>query len=162
MLFSPACKKIEDLFSFTVSNESSITIQSTTPVNLPFNIISPDVTTNSSEQFKNNNTDVKYVRNIILQSLQLTITSPSPQDFNFLKSIHVYISTNSENETELASLDQVPAGVNTIALIPTNAALDIYVKAASYTLRTQVVMNQILTQDVTVNAKSKFKVTANL
>jgi hypothetical protein len=157
-----SCKKIEDLFSFTISNQSSITIQSSSPVNLPFNIASPSVATNSTEQFKNNNTDVKYVRNIILQNLQLTITSPSTQTFDFLKSIHIYISTSSSDEIELAYLDQIPVGVSSITLIPTTAALDQYVKAASYNLRTQVVTNQILTQDVTVGIQSQFKVTANL
>jgi hypothetical protein len=157
-----SCKKIEDLFTFTISNESSTTIPSSSPVNLPFNVSSPSVTTNSSQQFKNNNTDVKYVRNIILKNLQLTITSPSAQNFDFLKSIHIYISTGSSDEIELASLDQVPTGVNAITLIPTTAALDTYVKAPSYNLRTQVVTSQILTQDVTIDILSQFKVTANL
>jgi hypothetical protein len=157
-----SCKKIEDLFTFTISNESSTTIPSSTPVNLPFDVASPNVTTNSSQQFKNNNTDVKYVRNILLQNLQLTITTPSTQKFDFLKSIHIYISTNSSDEIQLAWLDQIPSGVNTITLTPTTAALDSYVKAPSYNLRTQVVTSQILTQDVTINIDSKFKVTANL
>jgi hypothetical protein len=157
-----SCKKIENLFTFTVSNQSSFTVQSTCPVNLPFNIASPSVTTNSSEQFKNNNTDVKYVRNILLQNLQLTITNPSSQNFDFLQSIHIYISTNSSDEIELAHLDQIPTGVNTITLIPTTAALDNYVKAASYNLRTQVVTSQVLTQNVTIGINSLFKVTANL
>ena len=86
-----SCKKIDQLLTFTISNESSMSVNSTTPANLPFNVPCPEVTTNSSEQFKNNNTRVKYVKDIRLKSLQLNITNPSSQTFAFLKSIHIYI-----------------------------------------------------------------------
>jgi hypothetical protein len=157
-----SCKKLEQLFTFTISNESSVTIASSSPVNLPVDIASPNVSSNSSQEFKNNNTNVNLVKNITLESLQLTITSPSTQTFNFLQSIHIYISTNSSNEIELAHLDQIPANVSSIALIPTQAALDQYVKASTYNLRTAVVTDQVLTQNVNINVDSKFKVTANL
>ncbi|HEV3222679.1 MAG TPA: hypothetical protein VGZ90_07365 [Puia sp.] len=157
-----SCKKLEQLFAFTISNQSSVTIPSSSPVNLPVDIATPNVTSNSSQEFKNNNTNVNLVKNITLQSLQLSITSPSNQTFNFLQSIHIYISTNSSNEIELAYLDQIPANVNLIGLIPTQASLDQYVKASSYNLRTTVVTSQILTQNVNINVDSKFRVTASL
>jgi hypothetical protein len=157
-----SCKKIDQLLTFTISNESSFTISATGPVNLPIDFLMPNNTTNSSEAFTNNNTDASHVKNIYLKSLQLTITSPSNQTFNFVKSIHIYISTDSSNEIELASLDDIPQNVNTIALTPTSAALDKYVKASTYNLRTEVVTDQGLTQDVDVNVDSKFQVTAKL
>ena len=161
-VFCSSCKKIEELFTFSITNQCSVTISSTSPVNLPVDVTTPNVTSNSSQEFKNNNTDVSLVKNITLENLQLTITSPSNQTFNFLQSIHIYISTNSSNEIELAHLDQIPANVSSIALIATQAALDQYVKASSYNLRTEVVTNQVITQNVDINVNSKFKVTANL
>jgi hypothetical protein len=157
-----SCKKIDDILTFTIFNETSFTIPATSAFNLPINILMPDNTTNSSEEFANNNTDANHVKNIYLKNLQLTITNPANQNFNFVKSIHLYISTDSSNEIELAYLDNVPQNVNTITLIPTSAALDVYVKASSYNLRSQVVTNQGTTQDVTVEADSKFQVTAKL
>ncbi len=94
--------------------------------------------------------------------MTLTITSPANQNFNFLQSIDIYISTDSSNEIELASLTDIPQNVTSITLEPTSAALDEYVKAANYTLRTQIVTTQTLTQDVDMNADSRFQVTANL
>jgi hypothetical protein len=88
--------------------------------------------------------------------------SPSGQTFAFLKSIHIYISTNSSNEIELASLDSIPASTTSIALAPTQAKLDEYVKASSYNLRTEAVARQVLTQNVNIKIDCKFKVTANL
>jgi hypothetical protein len=162
LICSTSCKKIDQLLTFTISNEDSITIPASSPLNLPIDFLTPDNTTNSSEAFSSNNTDANHVKNIYLKSLQLTITSPSNQNFNFLKSISIYISTDSSNEILLASLTTIPQNVNSIALTPTSAALDAYVKAPSYNLRTQITMNQSLSQDVTVKADSKFQVTAKV
>ena len=158
----PACKKIEDLLTFYISNETSTTIPSTTPLNIPINIPTPDVTSNSSQEFKNNNSNVNLVKNIELNSLVMNITNPSNQSFSFLQSIHLYISTNSTNEIELAYLDSIPKSATTINLITSTSPLDLYVKSPSYKLRTQAVCREILTQNADLDIKLKFKVTANL
>jgi hypothetical protein len=162
LICSASCKKVDDLLTFTISNEDSLTIPATSPLNLPFSFLTPNNTTNSSEAFTNNNTDANHVKNIYLKSLQLTITSPANQNFNFLQSVNIYISTNSSNEILLASLSTVPQNVTTIALVPTQAALDTYVKASSYNLRTEVTTDQNLSQDVNIVADSRFQVTAKV
>jgi hypothetical protein len=157
-----ACKKIEQWLTFYVSNETSVTIPATTPVNLPVNISTPDVTSNSAQQFKNNNSNINLVKDIRLNNLSMSITNPANQTFSFLKSIHLYISTDSTNEIELAYLDSIPPTASSISLLTTQLALDSYVKASTYKLRTQAVCRQVLTQNTTVDIKLKFKVTANL
>lgn len=160
LIGSISCSKIDQLLTFTISNEDSLTIPATSVLNLPISFLSPNNTTNSSEAFANNNTDANHVKNIYLKSLQLTITSPAGQNFNFLKSVNIYISTDSSNEILLASLDNIPQNVTTITLTPTQARLDEYVKASSYNLRTEVTTDQNLSQDVDIVADSKFQVTA--
>jgi hypothetical protein len=157
-----SCKKIDELLTFEISNVSNITINATSPVNLPLNIASPDVTTNSSQQFQNNNTSDNHIKDIRLKDLQLSISSPSSQTFAFLKSVHIYISTNASNEIELASLENISSSAKTIVLNPTQVKLDDYVKAASYKLRSTIVTQQVLTQNVEIKIDSKFKVTATL
>lgn len=157
-----SCKKIQELLTFSIANDCNITINSTSPVNLPFNITSPDVKTNSSQEFENNKTQANLVKDVRLKSLQLTITNPITQSFSFLKSIHIYISSASSSEIELASLDNIPATATTIILTPTQAKLDNYIKASSYNLRTEVVTREILTQNVDIKIQSKFYITANL
>ena len=68
-LFS--CKKVDELLTFQISNESAATISRTNPLNLPFNVITPNVTTNSSQQFQNNNSNVNKVKDIKLKNLKL-------------------------------------------------------------------------------------------
>ena len=156
------CKKIEDLLTFSISSECSMTINSTSPVGLPFEILTPNVTTNSSQQFKNNNSNADLVKDIRLEQLTCTITNPQGKTFSFLQSVKIFVSTNSADEIELAHLDSIPPNATTITLVSTNLKLDNYVKSSSYNLRTEAVTRETFTQNVNLQVKTKFKVTANL
>lgn len=154
------CKEVDDLLTFTISDQVVITVPSNSPFNLPVEIATPDVTTNSSQKFANNNTEASLVKDVKLQELTMAIQSPSGKTFSFLKSIQIYISTNSSNEILLAGLDNIPANVSTITLTPTQEKLDTYAKASSYKLRTSIVTRETLTQSVELKTDLKFKVTA--
>ncbi|MFH6997094.1 hypothetical protein ACHRVZ_04120 [Flavobacterium sp. FlaQc-57] len=156
-----SCSAVDDLLSFSISNETSIKIKSTSPINLPSEIITPDVTTNSSSQFENNKTKASLVKDVKLRSLKLSITDPSDKTFTFLKSVHLYISTTDSDEIELAYQDNVNATTNMIDLICTDKKLDQYIKADKYKIRTKVTLKETLTKDVTLKAEIKFRVTAD-
>ncbi|MRX40195.1 hypothetical protein GJU43_12985 [Flavobacterium sp. LC2016-23] len=160
-LLLSSCNAVDDLLTFTISNNASIQIKSTSPINLPSEIVTPDVTTNSSAEFKNNNTKASLVKDVKLKSLKLTITDPDGKTFTFLKSIHLYISTTDSDEIELAYQDNINSTTNTIDLISTDARLDKYIKADQYKIRTKVTLKETLTKDVTVKADMKFNVTAD-
>ncbi|WP_316635520.1 hypothetical protein [uncultured Flavobacterium sp.] len=160
-VFLNSCNTVDDLLTFTISNNTSIQIKSTSPINLPSEIITPEVTTNSSAEFANNKTKASLVKDVKLKSLNLTITDPTDKTFTFLKSIHLYISTTDSDEIELAYQDNISATSNTIDLVCTDAKLDQYIKADKYKIRTKVTLKETLTKDVTVKADMKFKVTAN-
>lgn len=156
-----SCDAVDDLLSFNISNETSIKIKSTSPINLPSEIITPDVTTNSSAEFENNKTKASLVKDVKLRSLKLAIADPSDKTFTFLKSVHLYISTTDSDEIELAYQDNINATTNTIDLICTDKKLDQYIKADKYKIRTKVTLKETLTKDVTVKAEMKFRVTAD-
>ncbi|MNR22426.1 hypothetical protein D3C85_1393750 [compost metagenome] len=160
-LFLTSCDVVDDLLTFSISNEASIKIESTSPINLPSEFITPEVTTNSSSEFDNNKTKASLVKDVKLRSLKLAISDPSDKTFTFLKSIHLYISTTESNEIELAYQDNISNAANAIDLICTDKRLDEYIKADSYKIRTKVTLKETLTKDVTVKANMKFRVTAD-
>lgn len=160
-LFLSSCDAVDDLLTFNISNEASIQIKSTSPINLPTEIIMPDVTTNSSAEFENNKTKASLVKDVKLRSLQLSITDPADKTFTFLKSVHLYISTTDSDEVELAYQDNIMSTTNKIDLICTDKKLDQYIKAEKYKIRTQVTLKETLPKDVTVKADMTFKVTAD-
>ena len=107
------------------------------------------------------NTKAELVRDVKLEQLKLTITQPSGKSFSFLKSIRIFISTDQEGEMELASLDNISTTSGTLDLVPTTEKLDPFIKAASYGLRTEIITDETLTQDVDVLVNLRFKVTAD-
>jgi LysM repeat protein len=160
-VFLTSCDAVDDLLSFNISNSTSIKIPSTSPINLPSEIITPEVTTNSSAEFENNKTKANLVKDVKIRSLKLSISDPSDKTFTFLKSIHIYISTTDSDEIELAYMDNISATTNMIDLTCTDARLDKYIKADKYKIRTKVTLKETLTKDVTVKADMKFRVTAD-
>jgi hypothetical protein len=161
VLFIASCSEVDKLLTFTISNQTTFKINSGLPFNSPFEVPTPDVTTNSTTDFKNNNTNVDLVKDVKLQELKLSITSPTDKTFSFLKSVHMYISTNADDETELAYQDDINSTANSINLTCTTQKLDKYIKASSYKIRTKVITKETLTQETTVKADMKFRVTAD-
>jgi hypothetical protein len=154
------CEDLENLLKFNINHKTAFYI-SASPLNSPVEILTPDVTTNSQQQYENNNTHADLVKDVRLQQLKLSITNPDTKTFSFLKSIKIFISSDQNNEIELASLENIPADANTIELIPTQQKLDAYVKASSYNLRTQAVTRETLTESVDIQVDLKFVITAN-
>ena len=157
---STSCNKFDNLVTFYVDDQTTTTIKSSSPVSLPIELPTPDITTNSENEFKKNNTNVDLVKDIYITQLKLTITSPENKTFSFLKSIHIYISTNENNEIELAYKEDVNSNSQSIDLDLTKEKLDTYVKADSYKLRTKATTRETLTQDVDIQIDLQFKVTA--
>ena len=161
LLLITSCNVIDDLLTFSIDNQTTFKIESGFPLGTAFNVVTPDVTTNSSSTFENNNTKAELVKDVKLTELKLTITDPSNKSFSFLKSIHLYISTDANDEIELANLEEINSTSNTINLTCTSQKLDKYIKASSYKIRTKAVIKESLTQDITVKSDMKFKVTAD-
>ncbi|TRX37459.1 hypothetical protein FNW52_05715 [Flavobacterium sp. ZT3R18] len=160
-LFIVSCSEVDKLLTFTISNQTTFKINSGLPINSPFEVATPDVTSNSTSEFKNNNTNVDLVKDVKLQELKLSITSPTDKTFSFLKSVHLFISTTVDDEIELAYQDNINATTNTLNLTCTDQKLDKYIKASSYKIRTKVTTRETVTQDIAVKADMKFRVTAD-
>lgn len=160
LLFFGSCKKLDQLLTFEIANSENIKIPASGLVSTPF--VSPvPVTMSNEETFKNNNTSTNLIKDVSLSKLTLTVVDPATAYFDFLQSIKIYIGTDQNDKVLLASLDQVPTGVSTIELVSSNAKLDAYIKASSYTLYTEVALRSTVAQELTVRADSRFQVTAD-
>ncbi|MFD2720580.1 hypothetical protein ACFST9_17800 [Hymenobacter monticola] len=165
LLGASSCKKIEDLLTFQINDSTSFQVPatgvfSTTLLSLP----GATVNSSSSNTFSANNTSADRVQDVTLDRLTLTATDPAGQNFDFLKSVSIYIASDASgtNKTLLASLNPVPAGQTTITLTPSGNKLDAYLRNGSYTLFTDVTMAQPLRQNTTLRADSRFNVKAKL
>ncbi|HEY9487287.1 MAG TPA: hypothetical protein VIQ51_03100 [Chryseosolibacter sp.] len=155
------CNEVENLLKFPIKDQTSLRIQSASPLNLPLRVPTPDVTSDSQQQYENNNTSVNLVKDVRLEELKLSISTPDSKTFGFLKAVRIYISTDQNNEMELAHLDDIASQAKSVSLITTQENLDKYIKAPSYNLRTEVVTRETLTESVDILVDLKFRVTAD-
>ncbi|PVY44194.1 hypothetical protein [Pontibacter virosus] len=164
MLFAfiaTSCDKVDDLLTFYINQEETIRIESTFPIGVVTPLSPIPVKTNSSETFKNNKTRAELVKDVSLNKLALTIANPSDENFDFLRSIEIYLSNDKGEETKIAYLNEVPKGVKAIELKSTNAKLDKYIKGETYTVKTRAAIAKPITRDVEIKAAMRFKVTAD-
>ena len=159
-----SCKLIDKLTSFNVDYSTTYTIPATL---IPITILSantPDITTNSEETFTNNNTKSDHIQEVLLKKLTLTITSPSGQKFDFLKSAAVYISADGLPEVQVATIDNIDGSTvgNSIEMNPSGQDLQEYVKKSKITLRVSSTTDKVVSNDVTVRVDAKFWVNAKL
>lgn len=160
-LLLSSCEAIDKLLTFYISDEATFSVNTGFPINSPFEVPTPDVTTNSTAEFENNNSKADLVKDVKLKELKLSITNPTDKTFSFLKEIHLYISTNDTDEIELAYLTNINATATSLDLICTSTKLDKYIKANSYKLRTKITTKETVTQKIDLKANMKFRVTAD-
>jgi hypothetical protein len=164
LLATFSCKEVDKLLTFYIEDEQSITVPAQTTNGFPLGALIPlspvAVNTNSETEFENNDTRTDLVKNVKLDKLTLTLTDPN-QNFDFLKDVEIFISTDSNDELKVAYLYDIPTGKNQLELIPTGENLDKYVKASSYKIRTAARLRKAITNDVVIRAGMRFKVTAD-
>lgn len=113
-----SCQKTKDeinnatAFDLNYSSTASMPATPYTPSLPPVDITTPEVPTNSAKAFSDNKTSTDLVSEIKLTKLDMTT---SGTDFNFLKSIAVYLKSGA-SEQKVAEKTTIPAGVKTISL----------------------------------------------
>jgi hypothetical protein len=157
------CKKIDELTQFYIEYNEEVVIPASTGISLPFNILTPDIETNSEATFESNNTNKDLIEEIVLTKLDLTLTSPSNEDFSFLESIGIYINADGLDEKRIAWQDDVPDNAGAILTLFTSPDdIKEYIKKDKYTLRVNAVTSEALAQDHSINVYSKFFVDAEV
>lgn len=158
-----SCKDLNELVTFRIRNEADFTVKSA--VNAPLNLDLPvgNVKSNSNQAFENNNTRADLVKEVKLENLKLTITSPDNADFNNIKSIYLYINAEGLEEKLIAFKDNDDESLgNIMEMETTNEQLDEFIKKDQYSLRTEIELRRAYMYDVDVKANMTFRATANL
>lgn len=141
LLLFTGCKKG---ITFILPYSATVTIPSTVGVDVPVSFPTPDIPTNSQVAFENNDTRSEWITSIGINSLEAEITAPVGEDFNFLESIHIYISADGLDELELAYLDPVPdLSVSTLTLTTTEHDFAEHIKQENFSIRTEVVVDEV-------------------
>jgi hypothetical protein len=158
-----SCDIIDELTKFNMEYNSTVEIESTANLNLPFDVFTPDVETNSESEFEVNDTRKDLIEDIRLRKLDLDITSPSDQDFSFLESVEIFISAEGLQEIRIAYMDEVPETIgNLISLDVEDVDIKEYIKKDKFNLRLNTVTDEVLTNDCSIAVKCIFFVDAKI
>jgi hypothetical protein len=129
-------------------------------VTLPFPTLA--VPTNSQQYIAEYNTSTDKILNVDLQSLALQILSPASQNFNFLDSVEIYISTSTLPEMLVAYDYNVAKNATTLDLTAeTNLNLKTYFIQDTIIFRISTHINAIPASGTQLNIASTFHLLAN-
>lgn len=162
LLIGPACESINKITVFNLKYTTQATVQSAVGINLPFNLLTPSIKTNSESAFEINETRKDLVEEIKLTSLQIAISIPENGDFTFLKSIKIYISGNGVEEKLIAWNEAVDTDKNYIDLATVTDDLQEYIKLDSVSLRVNTVTKKLLLTDYLLDINAVFRVDAKI
>lgn len=160
--FSAGCKKADDLTKFNMEFNSEVTVPPNTLINLPLDLVTPDMTTNYQETFSANNTRSDLVEAITIDKITISVKSPQGMHLDFLKSITVYISADGIPEKEIASKHDIPDGLTSLDLDYVSDNLKDFLTKETIRLRVKTITDKTLNQEATLNVFTRFKVDAKI
>lgn len=157
-----ACEQDGVSVSFDVDYDTDFTVESAliTDVGVPVEVNSPSVNTNKSEIFTSNSTQIDKVEKAEITALSLTIVAPEGQTFSFLNEVNLYIKGQGQSEELIASKTNVDSTSNTLVMDVESTDLAVHVKSGEFTMRANVTTNELVSEDVEVNAAITMKITA--
>lgn len=162
-LLSVSCKKVSELTKFNLKYSTETTIQAGPGTLIPFDINTPDIETQSQDEFEGHNTGKNLIQSIQLKELKITIVAPEGQDFDFLKSIEVYISAGEQQEVKVAWKNNLPdTQAKEILLDCSDANLKNYLMSDKYKLRLKTTTDKVLNHDVQIRIANIFRVDAKV
>lgn len=157
-----ACDKLDDLTKFDLEYKSKIVIPASAGIDLPFDVLTPDMETDSESQFEVNDTRKDLIEEIKLTELQMVITSPTEADFSFLNSIEVYISAEGLDEIKIAE-EEVDENAGSILDVDVlDVDLKEYIKKDEFNLRLNTVTDEAIGSDHEIDVNSTFFVDAKV
>lgn len=163
LFFTFSCDKIDDLTKFDITYNQEITIPSSSLISLPFSVFTPETTTNSASTFESNNTNKDLIEDIRLTALNLDILTPNDGNFNFLKSIEVFISSENFPERKIAWKENIEeTNSSTLSLETLDEDIQEYIKEDTYTLRVETVTDETIKEDYKINIESVLFVDAKI
>ena len=162
VVIAPGCERINKLTVFNIKYNTQTTVESVVGINLPFNILTPAIRTNSQSEFEINETRKDLIEKINLTDLQLNISNPTNGDFSFLKSIKIYVNGKGVEEKLIAWNESIDSNSKTIVMTPTSDDLQEYVKLDSISLRVNTVTKKLLLTDYLLDINAVFRVDAKI
>ncbi len=158
-----SCKKADKVAQFTVTDKTELKIVAGAAAQSPFDLYTPPVFSQASKELTFNNSKVEMLESVILKEFRMVISQPLGKSWEFLKNIEVYIDADQLPEKKIAFEAEIPDHINTTLLLKTeDVQLTEYLKKGTYIIKTRLITDQDIAQDIDVIITTKFAVDAKV
>ncbi|MFN8308910.1 MAG: hypothetical protein U0T73_03010 [Chitinophagales bacterium] len=161
VLVLASCSALNKLTQFHVDYNATFPVPGTLPIGL-VNITTPDVNTNSTQVFSNNNTNADLLQSVKLDQLIVTVKSPPGQNLDFVKSVELYLQADGLPEVLLATKYDIPDGLTSLTLDLQNVELKEYLKKDKFRIRSNLTTDKLIGGNVELNGYCRFFVDAKI
>jgi hypothetical protein len=157
------CNTVDEYTQFEMEYQTTVIVPSSLASNSPFDMWTPEVTTNSEAQFAVNDTRKDKVEDIRLRSTLISVTSPESSDFSFLNDIYVYLNADGLPEVEIARKEDIPDDVGSeLELTTSDDNLEAYIKKDKFKMRVKTVTDELISEDHEVQIDAVYWVDAEV
>ncbi len=159
-----ACKKKEQpkAIEFEIPYSTSVDVPGTgLTINSPIEFTSSDIITNATSFLSGNSTSTDNIESIRYTQFRLNALSPSGQNFDFIKSVKLYMKAAGQADVLVASNDNLPTGVTSVDLSLQDVNVKTYLLLDKFQVRIIVTPRAVLPVGVTakVGFDQKLKIT---
>ncbi len=155
-----ACEEDGINVSFNVDYSTNYTLDKAAVIGTTIDATSPEIQTNTSDVFTDNNTNLDKIEGAKFNNLTISITAPAGEDFSFVNEVKVYIKGLGMSEELIASKSDIDQAATSIEMDVEDVNLAEHVKSGAFTLRTSVLNDEALENDLDLQADMQLKVTA--
>ena len=157
------CESLDNFTQFNLEYSSSVSVEPSLGINLPINLLTPEMETDSEAEFAIHNTRKDLIEEILLTEMKMNITSPSDQRFDFLNEVSVYINAEGLSEIKIAEANDIPENIGTeLELTTLDNDLSEYIKKDKFSLRVNTITDKDINERVDIDVFSDFFVDAQI
>lgn len=159
-----SCRKVDKLTQFEKEYNSEATIPSLIGINLPFDLPTPEITTDIEKELEVNDTKKELIEEAKLKQLKVSIETLTNQNFNFVNDIDIFISSNSYPKKKIAFLHSIPENNSKVLVFDVVEDLDIkeYIKEDKFKLELKIVTDKTIFQEVNLSIDTKIFIDAKV
>jgi len=157
LLTGSSCKKVDEITEFDLNYSTDQAIPgSSVSTSATVDFVSPDIPTQSSEKFAAQGTAKEYIDEIKLT--KFTMSSNTLGNFDYLRSVSVFMKAEGLDEVLIASKNPVPKGTRYVQMDPTGANIKQHIFKDKIQLRISLTVDSLPAKDQSIKLEQTLRV----
>lgn len=150
-----------DLISYDFERTGTLMIRAGAPSNSVQNFTIENLSTDYEDAAAANNQTTDKTADLYMRFCAMELISPLSRDLNFLQRGEIFLNAPGRPEIKVADLSTTPSNIGQyIEFVPTTEPVVNHFQADSYSLRLELVFDQLVTQDREIRLLQSFRVLA--